>query len=136
MKKFGTPSGAGPGVDSEKVGFWGVGLPSGLVFRSGDGECRSRDVVCRGSPLVTREAGVSDPSTGAPVEGRPLGWPDGPEGAGEDAAGGDGGGGWEGSRLRPRAARRVAASASPACWARGSAAGGAGRSAWAAARAS
>jgi hypothetical protein len=45
--------------------------------------------------LVTREAGVSDPSTGAPVEGRPLGWPDGPEGAGEDEPDGDGEEGWE-----------------------------------------
>lgn len=27
MKKFGTPIGAGPGVESEKVGFEGAGTP-------------------------------------------------------------------------------------------------------------
>src|SRR2546429_122383 len=44
MKKFGTPRGAGPGLESEKVGFCGVGLPSGLVSRSVDGDRRSRGV--------------------------------------------------------------------------------------------
>jgi hypothetical protein len=32
MKKFGTPIGAGPGVDSEKVGFDGAGEPSEFVW--------------------------------------------------------------------------------------------------------
>lgn len=27
MKKFGTPTGAGPGIESEKVGFEGAGTP-------------------------------------------------------------------------------------------------------------
>lgn len=37
MKKFGTPSGAGPGIENEKVGLEGVGTPllvtgGGLTF--------------------------------------------------------------------------------------------------------
>jgi hypothetical protein len=45
MKKFGTPSGAGPGVDWEKVGFCGVGLPSGFVNTLGEGLWRSEGCV-------------------------------------------------------------------------------------------
>ena len=89
MKKFGTPSGAGPGVAEEKVGFCGVGLPSGLVNRSGDGERRSRGDVPRRNPPVALE-GCSDPTTGAPVEpGRRLGCPGCADGAGEDEPDGD-----------------------------------------------
>src|SRR3954454_8055609 len=91
MKKLGTPSGAGPGVAEEKVGFCGVGLPSGLVNRSGEGACRSRDVVRRSDP-VTLEDVCSDPLTGAPVEpGRRMGCPGWADGAGDEPDGdGDG----------------------------------------------
>lgn len=36
MKKFGTPIGAGPGVESEKVGFEGAGtpVPNGFDLRA------------------------------------------------------------------------------------------------------
>src|SRR3982074_2313843 len=88
MKKFGTPSGAGPGLESENVGLCGVGLPSGLVNTSPDGARRSLGAVRRRGPPVAGEAGCSDPRTGAPVEpGRRLGWPDG---AGEEEPDGDG----------------------------------------------
>src|SRR5689334_14488440 len=45
MKKFGTPIGAGPGVESEKVGFDGAGEPSAFVV-AGVGAAGS---VCAGS---------------------------------------------------------------------------------------
>src|SRR5437764_12571671 len=35
MKKFGTPSGAGPGTENEKVGFVGVGTPFFAVGAGG-----------------------------------------------------------------------------------------------------
>jgi hypothetical protein len=34
MKKFGTPMRAAPGVESEKVGLAGLGVPSGRTLRS------------------------------------------------------------------------------------------------------
>jgi len=93
MKKFGTPSGAGPGLEREKVGFCGVGLPSGLVSRSVDGECRSLGVVRRRVESFTGEAGCSDPRTGAPVgPGRVPGWPDCVDGPGDEP---DGDGDWD-----------------------------------------
>src|SRR5690349_6878808 len=88
MKKFGTPSGAGPGVAEEKVGFCGVGLPSGLVNWSGEGVLRLRGAVCRSVP-VAPEVVRSVPLTGAPVEpGRRVGpgWAVDP---GEDEPDGD-----------------------------------------------
>jgi len=89
MKKFGTPSGAGPGVAEEKVGFCGVGLPSGLVNRSGEGECRSRGAVRRSDPPDPPE-GCSDPLSGAPVDpGRRPGFPGCEDGPGEDEPDGD-----------------------------------------------
>jgi hypothetical protein len=88
MKKFGTPSGAGPGVAEENVGFCGVGLPSGLVKRSCEGVCRSRGDVLWSNPPFWPEASCSDPLTGAPVEpGRRLGWPGLADGPGEEPDG-------------------------------------------------
>jgi hypothetical protein len=92
MKKFGTPSGAGPGVAEEKVGFCGVGLPSGLVNWSGEGVFRSRGVVRRSVP-VAPEVVCSVPLTGALVEpGRRVGCPGWAVDPGEDEPDGD----WEG----------------------------------------
>lgn len=45
MKKFGTPIGAGPGVDSEKVGFVAVGTPLP------DGSCDFDFGLCSGLAL-------------------------------------------------------------------------------------
>src|SRR2546423_5552218 len=91
MKKFGTPSGAGPGLALEKVGFCGVGLPSGLVNRSGAGDPSCGAVPPR-DPPCGRAAGRSDPWTGAPDEPRRV--PPDPgcaDGAGEDGLEDDGG---------------------------------------------
>jgi hypothetical protein len=86
MKKFGTPSGAGPGLASEKVGFCGVGLPSGLVNRSEVGDPLPGDPVPPRDRPFGPDAGCSDPWTGAPDEPRRL-----PPGAGcADGAGEDG----------------------------------------------
>jgi len=41
MKKFGTPTGAGPGSASEKVGLASVGVPSGLRSGSDGVSCSS-----------------------------------------------------------------------------------------------
>ena len=89
MKKFGTPMGAGPGVDWEKLGFCGVGLPSGLVNTFADGAWRSLGAVWWLNPPFTPEAVCSVPRTGAPVV-PVLGVPDCPDGAGEDEPEGDG----------------------------------------------
>src|SRR3954470_18079958 len=43
MKKFGTPIGAAPGVASEKVGFAGVGTPSGRWIGRGASGARTFD---------------------------------------------------------------------------------------------
>ena len=106
MKKFGTPSGAGPGLASEKVGFCGVGLPSGLVNRSEAGDPWSAGPVPPRDRPFGRDAGCSDPLTGAPDEPRRV--PPDPgcaDGAGEDGLeeggadppdGGEEGGGGDG----------------------------------------
>ena len=54
MKKFGTPIGAGPGVESEKLGLAGVGMPfdrkAGAGVSSPSGPCWSAS-----SPLGRRD---------------------------------------------------------------------------------
>jgi hypothetical protein len=76
-------------VAEEKVGFCGVGLPSGFVNRSGEGVCRSRRVVWRNVPVVP-EVVRSVPLTGAPVEpGRRVGCPGWAVDPGEDEPDGD-----------------------------------------------
>src|SRR5436189_3493979 len=97
MKKFGTPIGAGPGVAEEKLGFCGVGVPSGLVSAFGDDDLLLRGPVRPPSPPPAgREAVCSDPRTGAPFE-EPVWVPccaGCEDGAGEDEPEGDDGD-WE-----------------------------------------
>src|SRR5438552_464856 len=93
MKKFGTPSGAGPGLASEKVGFCGVGLPSGLVNTSEEGAPCPCGAVPPREPPVRRDAVCSDPWTGAPDEPRRVPpCPGCADGAGEDGLEEEGGG--------------------------------------------
>src|SRR2546423_7853394 len=91
MKKFGTPSGAGPGLEKEKVGFCGVGVPSGLVSALPDEGAFLPGWVRGPSPFVACDVVFSNPWTGPPLE-EPcwvppcVGWEDG---AGEEELGVD-----------------------------------------------